>query len=340
MASGTMVLDDVRAGWQTTTRPRPHEAEQSSQILADSRAMRAVMELIDRAALHDTPVLLVGESGTGKELLARALHNRGPRAAGPFVALNCSAIPETLLESELFGYKKGAFTDARDDQRGLFQSAQRGTIFLDEIGDMAPALQGKLLRVLQEKEVSPLGASVPVPTDVRIITATHREVPSLVADGRFREDLLYRINVIEVRVPPLRDRPDDLEPLIGHLLDKHGARLGRPGCSVSPEALAVLRKHRWPGNVRELENVIERALVLGSSTVLTVHDLPDSLLEATPTAARTGGRRLADVERDHIARTLRDSAGNKAAAARVLGLDRKTLYRKLIQHRIASRQEP
>jgi two-component system response regulator HydG len=327
-------VDDVIAGRQPIRRPRPQPGEPSSQILADSRAMRAVMELIDRAAPRDTPVLLVGESGTGKELLARALHNRGPRAAGPFVAVNCSAIPETLLESELFGYKKGAFTDARDDQRGLFPSAQHGTIFLDEIGDMAPALQGKLLRVLQEKEVHPLGASGPVPTDVRIVTATHRDVSTLVAEGRFREDLLYRINVIEVRVPPLRDRPDDLEPLIGHLLAKHGAALGRPGCSVSPEALAVLRQHRWPGNVRELENVIERALVLGTGTVLTVGDLPEHLRETPSTAGRGGGRRLAEVVRDHIARTLRDVAGNKAAAARVLGLDRKTLYRKLIQHRI------
>jgi transcriptional regulator with PAS, ATPase and Fis domain len=340
MATGTSVLDDVVAGRQPIGRPRPQSVEQSSQILADSRAMRAVMELIDRAALHDTPVLLVGESGTGKELLARALHNRGPRAAGPFVAVNCSAIPETLLESELFGYKKGAFTDARDDQRGLFQSAQHGTIFLDEIGDMAPALQGKLLRVLQEKEVNPLGASVPVPTNVRVVTATHRDVPALVAEGRFREDLLYRINVIEVRVPPLRERPDDLEPLIHHLLDKHGGKLGRLGCSIAADALEVLKRHLWPGNVRELENVIERALVLGTGTVLTVKDLPDSLREPASKAGQTGGRRLADIEREHIVRTLRDAEGNKAAAARVLGLDRKTLYRKLIQHKIAARLEP
>ena len=332
-------VDDVIAGRQPI-RGRPQPGEPSSQILADSRPMRAVMELIDRAALRDTSVLLVGESGTGKELLARALHDRGPRADGPFVAVNCSAIPETLLESELFGYRKGAFTDARDDQRGLFPSAQHGTIFLDEIGDMAPALQGKLLRVLQEKEVHPLGASVPVPTDVRVVAATHRDVSTLVAEGRFREDLLYRINVIEVRVPALRDRPDDLEPLIRHLLSKHGAALGRPGCSVSPEALAVLRSHRWPGNVRELENVIERALVLGTGTVLTVEDLPENLREPPSTAGRGGGRRLAEVVREHIVRTLRDVAGNKAAAARVLGLDRKTLYRKLIQHRIATRQEP
>src|SRR6266540_338197 len=254
--------------------PRHHGAgDDSNGILAESAAMRNVLSLIDRAALRDTPILLIGESGTGKELLARALHKKSPRASGPFVAVNCSAIPETLLESELFGHRRGAFTDARDDQRGLFQSAQRGTIFLDEIGDMAPSLQGKLLRVLQEKEVHPLGAPAPVRTDVRIITATHRDLTALVAEGRFREDLLYRINVIEVRVPPLRERSEDVEPLIRHLLDKHGAKLGKCDCSVAPDALAVMRRHPWPGNVRELENVIERALVLGTGSVITLEDL-------------------------------------------------------------------
>jgi two-component system, NtrC family, response regulator AtoC len=306
-------------------------------ILAESRAMRTVMDLITRAALRDTPVLLIGESGTGKELLARALHRRSPRSNGPFVAVNCSAIPETLLESELFGHRKGAFTDARDDQRGLFQSAHRGTIFLDEIGDMAPALQGKLLRVLQEKEVHPLGAPAPVPIDVRIVTATHRDLGTLTTSGRFREDLFYRINVIEVRVPPLRERPDDLEPLIHHLLGKHGAALDARGCSVSSDVMVILRRHSWPGNVRELENVIERALVLGNGQVITSEDLPDRLRAATVVspAKNAGGRRLADVEREHIVQTLRAAAGNKAAAARMLGLDRKTLYRKLTLHRIA-----
>jgi DNA-binding NtrC family response regulator len=306
-------------------------------ILAESRAMRAVMELIDRAALCATPILLVGESGTGKELLARALHKKSPRAHGPFLAINCSAIPESLLENELFGHRRGAFTDARDDQRGLFQSAQHGTIFLDEIGDMVPALQGKLLRVLQEKEVHPLGAPAPVPTDVRIVTATHRDLPALVAEGRFREDLLYRVNVIEVRVPPLRERPDDLEPLVRHFLGKLGARIGKPDYSVSEEVMDVLRRHPWPGNVRELENVIERALVLGAGPLITLEDLPDSVRARPSRSGRVGGRRLADVEREHIIRTLRAVAGNKAAAARVLGLDRKTLYRKLTQHRIPVR---
>ena len=332
-------LDDVIAGRSGSRDLRgQRRVEERGDILAESLAMRTVMGLIDRAALRDTPVLLVGESGTGKELLARALHKNGPRSSRPFVAVNCSAIPETLLESELFGHKKGAFTDARDDQPGLFQFAQGGTIFLDEIGDMAPALQGKLLRVLQEKEVHPLGASVPVPTDVRIITATHRNLALLTGEGRFREDLLYRINVIEVRVPPLRERPDDLEPLVQYLLDKHGARLGKLRCVVAPDAMAVLRRHTWPGNVRELENVIERALVLGAGTEITLEDLPDQFRERPrSTPGPVGGRRLAEVERDHIVRTLRAVAGNKAAAARVLGLDRKTLYRKLSQHRIASR---
>ncbi len=328
-------LNDVIANRLVNPDARARTTE-PEEILAESGAMRTVMWLIDRAALRDTPVLLIGESGTGKELLARALHKNGPRAAGPFVAVNCSAIPDTLLESELFGHKKGAFTDACEDKPGLFQLAQDGTIFLDEIGDLAPALQGKLLRVLQEKEVHPVGALAPVPTDARIITATHRDLTTLVTEGRFRDDLLYRINVIEVLVPPLRERPDDLEPLVRHLLAKHGARLGKHDCSVSTDALAVFRRHRWPGNVRELENVIERALVLGAGTVITLEDLPDGLREQPVTnASPAGGQRLADVEREHIDRTLRAVAGNKAAAARVLGLDRKTLYRKLTQHRDA-----
>ncbi len=332
-------LDDVIASRRAGRQPasRPPVLDELNGILAQSEAMRGVMRLIDRAASCDTPILLVGESGTGKELLARALHRKSLRASGPFLAVNCSAIPEPLLESELFGYRRGAFTDARADQPGLFLSAHRGTIFLDEIGDMATALQGKLLRVLQEKEVHPLGAPAPVPTDVRIVTATHRDLPALVAEGRFREDLLYRINVIEVRVPPLRERPDDLEPLVSHLLGKHGAKIGKAHCVLSDEAMAAIRRHLWPGNVRELENVIERALVLGAGSLVTLDDLPDSLKGQPSHSGHAGGRRLADVERDHIVHTLHEVAGNKAAAARVLGLNRKTLYRKLTQHRIPSR---
>jgi transcriptional regulator with PAS, ATPase and Fis domain len=298
--------------------------------------MHDVLALVDRAARRDTAVLLVGESGTGKELLARALHRNSPRASGPFVAVNCSAIPETLLESELFGHRRGAFTDAREDQRGLLQAADRGTLFLDEIGDMAPALQAKLLRVLQEKEVQPLGTSAPVPVDVRVVTATHRDLDALVRHERFRQDLLYRINVVEVWVPPLRDRLDDLAPLTQHLLEKLGTRLELPGRTISPEAMAAFVRYPWPGNVRELENVIERALVLGSGMSIGVADLPDRLTQRAPlTACGSGNCRLIDVERDHIRRTLETVGGNKAAAARALDVNRKTLYRKLRQHRLS-----
>jgi transcriptional regulator with PAS, ATPase and Fis domain len=307
-----------------------------TSIVAESKAMQEVVSLIDRAARRDTAVLLVGESGTGKELLARALHRNSPRATGPFVAVNCSAIPDTLLESELFGYRRGAFTDAREDQRGLFQAASHGTLFLDEIGDMPPALQAKLLRVLQEKEVQPLGASALVPIDVRVVTATHRNLDALVRQERFRQDLLYRINVVEVWVPPLRDRLEDLPPLTQHLLDKLGARLGLPGCTISPAAMAVLGQYPWPGNVRELENVFERALVLGSGITIGLEDLPDRLTtHAAAPAFENGGGRLIDVERDHIRRTLETVGGNKAAAARALDVNRKTLYRKLRQHRLS-----
>ena len=297
--------------------------------------MQEVVSLIERAARRDTPILLSGESGTGKELLARAIHKKSPRAQGPFVAVNCSAIPETLLESELFGYRRGAFTDARADQRGFFQSADHGTLFLDEIGDMAAPLQAKLLRVLQGKEVQPLGAPAPVTVDVRVVTATHQNLDVLVREGRFRQDLLYRINVVEVVVPPLRDRPEDFAPLVAHLLDKLGTRLERPGCTISPEAMAILTQYPWPGNVRELENVIERALVLGASDSIGIDDLPERLRRLTEPSSRDGAeRRLVDVEREHIRRTLEAAAGNKAAAARSLGVNRKTLYRKLQQHHI------
>jgi two-component system response regulator HydG len=281
----------------------------------------------------------MGESGTGKELLARALHSHSPRHSKPFLAVNCSAIPETLLESELFGHRRGSFTDARETRRGQLLEAQGGTVLLDEVGDMPAALQAKLLRVLQEKEIHPIGAPSPVEVDVRIVAATHRDLESLVGEDRFRHDLYYRLNVITVRIPPLRERMDDLVPLVAHFLEKHGRRLGRPDCSWSSEAMEALQRHSWPGNARELENVIERALVLAGNDVLQVADLPESVRErsAQPPEKATGPTRsLSEMERDHIERTLRQVRGNKSAAARLLGLDRKTLYRKLEFHRIGS----
>ena len=305
--------------------------EKRFTIVAHSPGMIKVLDLIQRAAAADTPVLLTGESGTGKELLARALHTQSPRRAGPFLAVNCSAIPETLLESQLFGHRRGAFTDAREDRRGLFQEAGGGTLLLDEIGDMPRSLQGKLLRVLQEKEVHPIGAPAPVLVDVRIVAATNRDLEVLVADGRFRNDLYYRLNVITIRVPALRERGEDLVPLVAHFLEKHGRRLGRSGCTLSSEALDVLRRHNWPGNVRELENAIERALVLGRDDVLWIDDLPETFRLRPAGAPRLDGQpvSLSEVEREYILKTLRAVRGNKAAAARLLGVDRKTLYRKL-----------
>jgi DNA-binding NtrC family response regulator len=312
-----------------------------SGIVAECHAMKKMLDLVRRAARADTPVLLLGESGTGKELIAKALHEENAARKGRFVAVNCSAIPESLLESQLFGHRRGAFTDAREDRLGLFQEADGGTIFLDEIGDMPHALQGKLLRVLQENEVLPLGASVPVPIDVRVIAATHRDLEESVREGRFRQDFYYRLNVIVIRIPPLRDRREDLLPLIAHFLNKYGERLGRSGVTVSPEALTAMFRHPWPGNVRELENVIERALVLGRRPVIGVEDLPDSLWRPSPIPPAEGSTvgPMAQIEREHILRTLRSVAGNKAAAARVLGVDRKTLYRKLKAYGIDPRLE-
>jgi DNA-binding NtrC family response regulator len=300
------------------------------RIVAESPGMQRALDLVRRAAETNAPILICGESGTGKEVLARLAHRESPRRSARFLAVNCSAIPETLLESQLFGHRRGTFTDAREDRLGLLQEAGGGTVFLDEIGDMPPALQVKLLRVLQEKEVHPLGAPAPVPVDLRVIAATHSDLEALVADGRFRQDLYYRLNVITVRIPPLRDRPEDVLPLIAHVLEKHATRLGRPGCRISGEALAALQAHSWPGNVRELENAVERGLVLCRGDVIGIDDLPEPLRRrCTRGIPSRGVRSLAEVEREHILRTLRAVGSNKAAAARILGLDRKTLYRKL-----------
>ncbi len=312
-----------------------------SAIVARSRGMRRVLDVVARAAASNTAVLIEGESGTGKELLARALHQGSTRSHGPFVALNCAAIPESLLESQLFGHKRGTFTDAHEDRQGLLVDAHAGTLFLDEIGDLALALQAKLLRVLQEREVLPLGApsTAAIPIDVRIVAATNQNLDQAVLEGRFRRDLLYRLNVISVRVPPLRERMDDLAPLVAHLLEKHGRRVDRPGWSVGPEALEALRRYSWPGNVRELENAIERGLVLGRNGAIQLSDLPEAIRRPGDLGPDRDeiGRPMSEVEREHILRTLRSVRGNKAAAARLLGFDRKTLYRKLRAFGLESR---
>ena len=306
------------------------------RIVAESPAMRRTLEMVALAAGADAPVLLLGESGTGKELLARALHAASARRERPFVTLNCAAIPETLLESQLFGYRRGAFTDAREDRAGVLQEAEGGTVLLDEIGDMPLALQAKVLRLLQNREIHPLGAAAPVTVDVRLVAATHRDLEALCAEGRFRRDLYYRLNVLPVRVPPLRERLEDLVPLAGHFLAVHGRTTGREGVTLSLEAMELLRRHAWPGNVRELENAILRALVIGSGRAIGPEDLPEHIRPARAGAEGERVRLLAEVEKEQVLRALRAVGGNKAAAARLLGLDRKTLYRKLQQYRVES----
>ncbi len=306
-------------------------------LIAKSQAMRDVVALVQRIAGSTASVLITGESGTGKELVARAIHYNSARAAAPFVAVNLAAVPESLIESELFGHKKGAFTDARADKPGLFIEADGGTIFLDEIGELALPLQSKLLRVLQEHEVRPLGATRDQRVDVRVVSATNRNLESMLADGSFREDLYYRLNVIQVDLPPLRSRPEDIVPLAEHVLAQLGSRAAPARrMRLSPEAQQLLLAYNWPGNVRELMNVLERGMALCQGELIADDDLPPQVREKRPAdflgAAVARRMTLADLEREFIEAVLSDEAGNKTRAAQRLGLDRKTLYRKLDEY--------
>ena len=290
-------------------------------------------------------MLITGESGTGKELIARAIHYNSTRATGAFVGVNLAAVPEGLIESELFGHKKGAFTDARADKPGLFVEADGGTIFLDEIGELALPLQAKLLRVLQEHEVRPLGATKNQRVDVRVVAATNKNLEAMLADGSFREDLYYRLNVIHLDLPPLRSRPEDIVPLAEHVLAQLGATpdTAAPDAAVARGAAPAARLH-WPGNVRELMNVLERGVALCQGELIADDDLPPQVREKRPAdflgAAVARRMTLAELEREFIERVLEDEAGNKTRAAQRLGLDRKTLYRKLDEYAKASGQPP
>ncbi|MGH7392085.1 MAG: sigma-54-dependent transcriptional regulator [Candidatus Rokuibacteriota bacterium] len=297
------------------------------RLLGRSRAMQAVCEQIRAVAESDAAVLLVGESGSGKELVARAIHWNSPRHDHAFVPVNCAAIPETLLESELFGHEKGAFTGAARKRRGLFVEAHGGTLFLDEIADMPVALQAKLLRALQDKVIRPVGGDEEVRLDVRIVSATNRDVPAMVGDGKFREDLYYRLAVIPIRIPGLRERTEDIPLLAGHFLDRAAASLGKRFEGFSEEALTWLLEHRWPGNVRELENVVERAATLARGPLIGVADLRSELAQAggPDTALRPT---LAELETQYIRRVLAEAQGDKRAAARILGVSIRTLQRK------------
>ncbi|HEY7957622.1 MAG: sigma-54-dependent transcriptional regulator [Polyangia bacterium] len=322
-----------RAG-KDPARERPQVS-----IIGDSPRLRAVLDSVERVATTDATVLIAGETGTGKEVIARLVHGLSDRAGRPFVAINCGAIPEGLIESELFGHARGSFTGATDKRVGRFVQAEGGTLFLDEVGELPPATQVKLLRVLQEREVTPVGESRSVAIDVRVIAATHRDLEAMVETGAFRQDLYYRLNVVPLEMPALRDRAEDIPALANHFLADAGRRLGRE-LRLSPEALEALCRYAWPGNVREVENLIERVAILGKGGEITVADLPEKFRH--PPVA-TGGaaapplpedgldlvRALGDIEGKLIDEALRKSGGNRSQAARLLGLNRTTLIEKL-----------
>ena len=309
------------------------ESIEAEGIVARSRAMKQVLDLCRRAAHVDSTLLITGESGVGKERVARFVHDHSPRAGGPFVAINCGAIPEALLESELFGHVAGAFSGATSDRPGLFEAANGGTLLLDELGEVPAALQVRLLRVLQEREVRRVGENTARPVDVRVLGATHRDLEREVAAGRFREDLYYRLRVIEVRIPALRERPDDVLPLARWKIEETARRFGRDVHGLSSAAAKALIAHPWPGNVRELHNTIELAVVFAEGDVIDVGDLDLSTPgagEAAPDVSATPvSGTLEEVERAHILATLEATGGNRAEAARRLGIGSATLFRRL-----------
>jgi DNA-binding NtrC family response regulator len=313
-------------------------SSEPARIVGRSAAVKKLHVFLERVAATNATVLLNGESGTGKELAARLVHALSPRVSRPFVAINCAAVPENLLESEFFGHEKGAFTGAVGRHEGVFERAHTGTLFLDEIAEMALSTQARMLRVLENRTFTRVGGTEEVQVDVRLIAATHRNLRELVADGRFREDLLYRLSVIQTRLPPLRERRDDIPDLVRHFCDVLGDQMGRHVTHIADDALAVLSNYPWPGNVRELRNVVERALVLGDGSVLELDDLPPELQHAGPPAGSDGVSPaipmakvmpLAELEAAAIAAALDATGGNKARAAALLGIDRTTLYRKL-----------
>lgn len=297
-------------------------------LIGKSDAMFAVFDAIGKAARTAATVLISGESGTGKELIARAIHYSSHRKSEPFVPVNCVAIPETLLESELFGHAKGAFTGATESRGGFFQAASGGTIFLDEVGDMSQAMQARLLRVLQEKEVVMVGSSKPQPVDVRVLAATNKDLRKEVEKGRFREDLFFRLEVIPIRVPPLRERGNDIFILARHFCERAAAEVGRTPPRFSEAVLELFKSHHWPGNVRELQNIVHRLVVMTEGDVVDAPDLPD-LMHISVLGGSKRFRTLAVAEAEYIRNVLASVGGNKTRAAEILGIDRKTLREKL-----------
>lgn len=307
------------------------QVEEPSGIVAKSLPMQQVVELARRVAKVDAMVLITGESGVGKERIARLIHDESTRATGPFLAVNCGAITETLLESELFGHARGAFTGATSDRPGLFEAASGGTLLLDEIGDVSPGMQVKLLRVLQEREIRRVGANVSRPVNVRVLAATNRDLALGVAEGSFRQDLYYRLNVVAIQVPPLRERRDDILPLARLLLAESVVRMARKTSGLTPRAADQLVRYDWPGNVRELENAMERAVALGSGRRVDLDDLPEEVRKAFPKPRIRGGivQPLAEIEKDYILSALEHNGGNQTRTAQQLRIGSATLYRKL-----------
>ncbi len=329
-------LEAFRLAEKTLRLERRLKSDGLEAIVGDSAAMRDVFRLVEKIAPTNSTVLIRGESGTGKELVARAVHSRSNRSARPFFALNCAAIPENLLESELFGHEKGSFTGADTRKIGLFEAASGSTLFLDEIGDLTLPLQGKILRALQEKEVKRVGGNETIPVDVRVVAATNRDLTAMMKAGQFREDLFYRLNVIPVELPPLRERSSDVRALVLRFLDKANASHGTSVTTVSPEAMDLLVRHGWPGNVRQLESVVERAVLLCEGNLVTPADLPSEVRLNTAPAARpygfdipADGIDIEEFERQLIVQAMEKSGWVIAKAARLLGLTYRTLQYRL-----------
>jgi len=321
-----------------TLRQELKERTGLDTIIAESPRMSQVLELVIRVAPTETTVLILGESGTGKELIARGIHGSSPRAHGPFVTVNCAAIPENLLESELFGHVKGAFTGAIRDRVGKFEAAEGGTIFLDEIGEMRPELQVKILRVLEERTLERVGDNTLIRVDVRVLAATNKDLTKAIQAGEFREDLYYRLNVVPLQIPPLRERREDIRPLAQHFLKRLGAS---PRLTIAPEAFRALETYEWPGNVRELENALERAMIFHREDVITLADLPETIrapktkeAAALPVSMPETGLSLEEVEKELILRALQKHDWNQSRAARYLGITRHTLLYRIEKHHI------
>ena len=318
-------LEERKWRWQSRTWNEELPGSNFGDLVGRSAAMGRVKELAAGVAPMRTTVLIHGETGTGKELVARAIHASSPRRYMPLVVIHCGALTETLLESELFGHERGAFTGAQARKKGKFEVADGGTIFLDEIGDISLKTQTDLLRVLQEKEIVRVGGTQPIAVDFRCVAATNRDLAAMVREGTFRPDLYYRLNVFTIHLPPLRERREDVPLLAGHFLEKHSAAMNKPAPRISAPAMDLLLSYAWPGNVRELENAIERALVIGRGAEVQPADFPFQLHPAEP----AGGRTLEDMERAHIERVLEETGWNLSRTARILDIDRTTLYHKL-----------